>query len=112
VNQAFVRIYADCSNDGEASRLARAFELALSFYDPVTTAAPARYWKLPELFGFTYRLSSPTRDIWAELVSDSDGWLVMADEHDRLAVWSRVGDRRFLIAEAAWAEVRVNSSRL
>jgi len=111
VNQAFVRIYADCTDEGEASRLARAFELALSLYDPVATATPARYWKIPKLFGFAYRLSSSTRDIWAELVSDPDGWLVMVDRHDRSAVWNRVGDRRFLIAEAAWAEVQVNASR-
>jgi hypothetical protein len=111
VNQAFVRVYADCKDDVEASTLARAFELALWLYEPVPTAAPARYCKLPELYGFTYQLSSPTRDIWSELVSETDGWLLMVDEHERSAVWNRVADRKFLVAEAAWAEVQVIASQ-
>jgi hypothetical protein len=109
VNQAFVRIYADCQDGDEASRLAQALELALSLYNPIASAAPARYWKIPELFGFTYRLSSPVRDIWADLLSDSDDWLQAVDEHERLAVWNRLGDRRFLIAETRWAELQIHA---
>ncbi|HSI50259.1 MAG TPA: hypothetical protein VLA61_18460 [Ideonella sp.] len=109
VNQAFLRIYADCQDGDEARRLAQALELVLSFYDPVATAAPARYWKIPELFGFTYRLSSSVRDIWADLLSDPDDWRQAVDEHERSAVWNRLGDRRFLIAEARWAELQTQA---
>lgn len=106
---AFIRIYADCNDNSEATRLAQALELALSPYDPIETAAPARYWKISELFGFTYRLSSPVLDIWAELVSDAGAWTQSRDEHDRSAVWNRLGDRRFLIAEARWAELQAQA---
>ena len=109
MNQVFIRVYADCKDDDEAAKLAQTLELTLSPYDPVATGAPTRYWKLPELFGFTYRLSSPARDIWEELISDADGWLQSADEQDRSAVWNRVGDRRFLISEARWAELQTHA---
>lgn len=109
MNQAFLRIYADCQDHEEASRLARALEVALSVYEPVATAAPARYWKLPELFGFTYCLSSPVRDIWSDLLSEPDDWLQTVDGHDRSAVWNRRKDRRFLIPEVRWAELQAQA---
>lgn len=109
MNQAFVRIYADCEDADEAKRLAHALELALSRYEPVSASTPARYWKIPELFGFTYRLSSPVRDIWSDLISDEDGWLQTVDENERSAVWNRLGDRRLLIAEVRWAELQTRA---
>lgn len=104
-----MRIYADCEDADEAKRLAHALELALSRYEPVSASTPARYWKIPELFGFTYRLSSPVRDIWSDLISDEDGWLQTVDENERSAVWNRLGDRRLLIAEVRWAELQTRA---
>jgi len=101
----FLRIYADCISD-EAPSLALAIESALIHYEPRPAAAPKEYWKIPELFEFTYRLSSPTRDIWDELVSQrAGGWHIVDDSEDRSAVWNRGPNHVFLAPAVRWAEL-------
>jgi hypothetical protein len=82
----FLRIYANCRDD-EAAAIASAIEVALVLFEPTPAARPMQYWKMPELFEFTYRLSSQTRNIWDELVAQSSGgWKVFGDAEDRSAV--------------------------
>ena len=101
----FLRIYANCRDD-EAAAIASAIEVALVLFEPTPAARPRQYWKMPELFEFTYRLSSQTRNIWDELVAQaSGGWKVVEDAEDRSAVWNRGGDRVFLAPAVRWAEL-------
>jgi hypothetical protein len=101
----FLRIYANC-NDDEVSSLAASIEMALIHYELRPAAAPKQYWKMPELFEFTYRLSSATRDIWDELVTQRPGgWHVASDSDDRSAVWNRGADHVFLMPAVRWAEL-------
>lgn len=61
---------------------------------------------MPELFEFTYRLSSQTRSIWDELAAQpSDGWKTFGNSEDRSAVWNRDNDRVFLASAVRWAEL-------
>ena len=86
--------------------MARAIESALVLFEPTPAAKPKAYWKMPELFEFTYRLSSETRNIWDELVSEpSGGWKVFGDSDDRSAVWNRGNDGVFLVPAVRWAEL-------
>lgn len=86
--------------------MARAIESALLLFEPTPAARPRAYWKMPELFEFTYRLSSETRNIWDESVSEhSGGWKVFGDSEDRSAVWNRGDDRAFLLPAVRWAEL-------
>lgn len=101
----FLRIYANCRDD-EAVAMARAIEAALVLFEPTPAARPMQYWKMPELFEFTYRLSSQTRNIWDELVAQSSGgWTVFGGAEDRSAVWNRGDDRVFLVTAVRWAEL-------
>ncbi len=85
----FLRIYANCIED-EVAPLADALESALVPYAPTPASMPRPYWKMPELFEFTYRLSSPTRNIWDELVAQRpEGWYVVDRSEERSAVWNR-----------------------
>jgi hypothetical protein len=101
----FLRIYANCVDD-EAAGLSAALESALIHYEPRLAAMPKQYWKMPELFEFTYRLSSPHRDIWDELVAQRpSGWHVVDDSEERSAVWNRAADQVFLAPAVRWAEL-------
>ena len=101
----FLRIYVNCRDD-EAAAMASAIESALVLFEPTPAARPRPYWKMPELFEFTYRLSSQTRNIWDELVSEPAGsWKVFEDSEDRSAVWNRSDDRVFLVPAVRWAEL-------
>lgn len=105
MNRLFLRIYANASTD-EASALAAVMEAALALYEPTAAASPRRYWKMPELFEFSYHLSSPTRDIWDELVSQHpEGWTVVEDGAECSAVWNRAVDRVLLAPAVRWAEL-------
>ena len=86
--------------------MAAAIEVALVLFELTPAAVPRQYWKMPELFEFTYRLSSQTRNIWDELVAlPSGGWEVFGDSEDRSAVWNRGDDRVFLAPAVRWAEL-------
>lgn len=86
--------------------MASAIEVALVLFDPTSAATPRQSWKLPELFEFTYRLSSQTRNVWDELVAQpSGGWEITGDSEDRSAVWNRGDDRVFLVPAVRWAEL-------
>ena len=86
--------------------MASAIEVALVLFEPTPAARPRQYWKMPELFEFTYRLSSQTRNIWDELVvQPSGGWNVFGDSEDRSAVWNRGDDHVFLAPAVRWAEL-------
>jgi hypothetical protein len=101
----FLRIYANCRDD-EAAAMASAIEVALVPFELTQAAVPRQYWKMPELFEFTYRLSSQTRSIWDALVAQSPGgWEVFGDSEDRSAVWNRSDDRVFLAPAVRWAEL-------
>jgi hypothetical protein len=101
----FLRIYANTSAD-EAQALAGTIETALLLSGPVVAASPRPYWKMPELFEFTYRLSSPTRDVWSELLAQGrGGWTIVEDGDKRPAVWNRAHDRLLLVPAVQWAEL-------
>ena len=108
MNRVFLRIYANCDHADQATQLAEAIERALVLFEPVVAAPPKQYWKIPELFEFTYRLSSATSDILSELVSDTqDAWKISGRGDDRSAIWNRAADRSFLIPPTRWAEIAV-----
>ena len=101
----FLRIFANCVED-EVSLLSSDIEAALVHFDPQPATPPKQYWKAPGLFEFTYRLSSPTRDIWNELVTDQpSGWHVLDNSDERSAVWNRGADHVFLVPAVRWAEL-------
>jgi hypothetical protein len=106
MNRAFLRIYADCRDDQEAAALAGSIGTALVLYDPIEASTPRPYWKMPELFEFTYRLSSPTRDILSELVlRHQAGWTMISEGIEYSAVWNRRQELIFLEPSVRWAEL-------
>jgi len=110
MTRMFLRTYANANAD-EARALTAAIEAALASYEPAAAASPRPYWKMPELFEFTYRLSSPTRDIWDDLVAkSSESWTVIEEGDGRSAVWNRVHDRLFLVPAVRWAELSMQQA--
>lgn len=107
MNRAFVRLDAKCDDEHEASLLAQSIEAALVRHGPVARFTPKRYWKMAELFEFTYDLSSPGLDILQDLTADDPGaWSLDGLEDDRSAIWNRWGDRIFLIPATRWAHLQ------
>lgn len=102
----FIRAYGNCGSLEEAKGISDAIRLALSQFDPEDLSEPKPYWKMPELFEFSFNLSPATEISFLQLVkSCGEGWLHLGDGQDRASVWNRVEGCSFLTPSVAWAEL-------
>lgn len=102
----FIRTYAICGNLDRAKEMSNEIQLALADFHPTHFSAPKPYWKMPELFEFSFNLSPATEDSFLEIVKSCDeGWLHMKSDHDRSSVWNQSEDLIFLAPSVTWAEL-------
>jgi hypothetical protein len=100
-----VRLFAECANEAAAHAVAADLLRTLSDFHPQSRHDPQRYWKMPELFEFTYTLQPPTPQSIAELLALAGGeWHQGGEEFDRSCVWNRRKGCTFLLPEVRWAE--------
>ena len=102
----FIRAYANCGSLEEAKEISDAIRLVLFQFDPVDFSEPKPYWKMPELFEFSFNLSPATETSFLEVIkSCGAGWLHLGNGKDRSSVWNRVEAYSFLTPSVAWAEL-------
>lgn len=102
----FIRAYAICCNVEQAKTISNEIQQALIGFHAVHFSDPAPYWKMPELFEFSYNLSPAIEDSFLAIVKLCDeGWLHMRDDHDRSSVWNHAEGFSFLTPSIVWAEL-------
>jgi hypothetical protein len=105
--ELFLRAFADCDGDSGADQLQRELCAALTNWASAKPMAASRYWKMPELFEFTFSLMPATIEVRDAIVdSVRGGWHISGDETDRSFVWNRSPGLFFLTPEVAWAELQ------
>jgi hypothetical protein len=103
--ELLVRLFAECADEVAAQSVAADLLRALGGFRAQSRQEPQRYWKMPELFEFTFALRPPTPQALADLLAHGAGeWDRRGDEHDRSCVWNRSDGCTFLLPEVRWAE--------
>jgi hypothetical protein len=101
-----MRAYATCGNLEQATGISDEIRQALARFQPEEFSEPKRYWKMPELFEFTFNLSPATEASFLDIVKSCDeGWLHMGNGQDRSSVWNQVPSLSFLTSSVTWAEL-------
>jgi hypothetical protein len=109
--ELFLRLFADCESAEVASEIARRLHVALSQLNPEAFSPPKPYWKLPQLFEFTFTLVPPTEAQFQLLISSPPGgWSHSGSEAERSSVWNRAQDQVFLLPEVSWANVELHKT--
>ena len=100
----FIRTYAVCGNLDQAREISNEIQLALADFHPTHYSAPKPYWKMPELFEFSFNLSPATEASFLEIVNFCDkDWLHMGSGQDRSSVWNPAEGISFLSPSVTWA---------
>jgi hypothetical protein len=108
----FLRLFANCENLNDAHEILARLTKALGNFSPLAVSTPKPYWKIPELFEFTFTLTPPTQDVFQKIVNACDvGWLHMRSELDRSSVWNKTSGQQFLIPEVSWASIDLSQYR-
>ncbi len=106
VLKLFMRAYATCGDFGQAKKISEEIREALSVHHPMDFSEPKLYWKMPELFEFSFKLSPATEASFLEIIKSCDqGWLHMGDGQDRSSVWNQAEGLSFLAPSVTWAEL-------
>lgn len=101
-----LRAFAPSSNAAEAGEVGRRLREALAALGAEPVDAPERYWKVPEWYEHTFRLSPPVpRTFDAVVALARGGWHHTYGDAERSSVWNPAPDVAFLLPEVTWAEV-------
>ena len=105
----FMRVYGNCENQEQAKDISTGIRRALAKFQLSDRMASKPYWKVPELFEFTYDLTPATQSSFLDIVNLCGiGWLHMGDGLDRSSVWNRVEGTVFLTPAVSWAELSLS----
>ena len=105
----FLRLYVNCESADDASSMDGRLMAQLSRFSPEPHAEPRRYWKMPEMFEFTYRLSPACATTVGEFVArSSGGWSHSTAGNESSSVWNRQSDHVLLVPEVAWAHLELH----
>ena len=104
--ELFLRVFAECGSEGYAEHLQRELCVALTTWVLAKPSTARRYWKMPDLFEFTFRLTPATFEARDQIIGSASGWHHSGDELDRSSVWNRSPGVSFLVAEVTWAELQ------
>lgn len=101
-----LHVFAPAAGPAEAEAIGRRLLDALSQFAPVTAQPPKRYWKIPEWYEHTLRLSPATEAGFdAVLARAALGWDPVVRDTECSAVWNRVPGGQLLLSEVTWAEL-------
>ena len=85
--ELFLRVFAECGSEEYTEHLQRELCVALTAWVSAKPSTARRYWKMPELFEFTFSLIPATVEARDQIIgSASDGWHHTGDELDRSSV--------------------------
>lgn len=101
-----LRLFANCPDDAAALPLGARIAAALPGLVMTQMSSPERYWKMPELFEFTFAVHPADRSTVDAIVALSPAsWTHSGDEHEASSVWNRRDDAMLLLPEVAWVEL-------
>jgi len=105
----FMRVYGNCENREQARDISAGIRQALAKFQLSDRMEPKPYWKIPELFGFTFDLTPATEASFLDIVNLCDaGWLHLGDGQDRSSIWNRTEGAVFLTPAVSWAELSLS----
>lgn len=100
-----LRLFVECSDLHKAHYIAVRLSGLVSRFHLRSANEPRIYWKIPELFEFTYQMPSATREDYDTILScGGNGWLHMDDSIEPCAVWNRSEGTMLFMDAVAWAE--------
>ncbi len=104
-----LRIFAPAPDAAAAGQTGRRLLDVLAVFSPAPVESPRQYWKVPEWYEHTLRLS-PGNELGFDAVLElgAGGWSHVVRDGECSAVWNPVPGSRFPLAEATWAEVLLN----
>ena len=103
----FLRAFVDCADAQTAAGLQQKLCAALVAWASAEPLLAERYWKMPELFELTFRLTPAGPGAFDGIVACAPGgWHHVSDETYRSSVWNRSAGSSFLAPELAWAELQ------
>lgn len=106
-------IYAEVSDSVEVEALRSRFKTGLEVFGRIKDYPPEQYWKIPEYFGFNFRIhpSPNALQCFDRMVETFKPGTVVCEPRAFLleAIWSPSSDVEFLDPRVKWAhfEVRV-----
>jgi hypothetical protein len=104
----FLRTYTNCENNEFSYDISARLVLALSHLSPEAAITPKPYWKMPDLYEFSFVLSPPNEVSFQSVIAGSpDGWSHYVSGNQLSSVWNRKQDQIFLIPEVSWAEIQL-----
>jgi uncharacterized protein YjbI with pentapeptide repeats len=104
-----INIKADCKSVEHSIRLLENLQTALNDFVYSRAHPPIQYWKMPELYDFTFDLKPTGMETFDSIIAAAKyGWSYLhADdetiEFDRSAVWNRSKGVSLFIPEVSWA---------
>lgn len=102
-----LRLFAECADDAAAANLLAALYSDLNEFLPVSEKPPSRYWKMPELFEFSFELNPKTWDTCQHIVALCvTGWTHGGSNNDMWFIWNRHDTDIFLLPQVTWAEIQ------
>lgn len=102
----FLRLFAECASAAQSVQQQEQLLRGLAPWQPQPESQPARYWKIPELFEYTFGLSPSSVQTLRNIQSLAPtGWTETESDGEYSLVWNRSNGNHFLIAELTWAEL-------
>lgn len=102
-----LHLLLECADDAEAANLLAALYSDLSEFLPVSEKPPSCYWKMPELFEFSFELNPKTWGTYQHVVAFSaTGWTHGGSSNDIWFIWNRHDTNIFLLPQVTWAEIQ------
>ncbi len=104
VPQVMLRVMARCPSVTAAPALQAQLLQALAAFPAAVRGEPEHYWKMPELFEFTFTVAGPER-LCEVIAFSSRGWTDCGDGDTPSWVWNAESGACFLDPAVTWAEV-------
>ncbi|MDR6984906.1 hypothetical protein J2X32_003561 [Rheinheimera pacifica] len=106
--ELFLRVFTSCSDDSVSLYLLKRLCNALSECADAIPSNPNRYWKIPEMYEFTFRLMPANMNVFKKIINFSpNGWVHMGSNSDCSSVWNVADGSSFLVPEVQWAELQL-----
>ncbi|MDP5138700.1 hypothetical protein ORJ04_22385 [Rheinheimera baltica] len=106
--ELFLRLFATCNDDSASEKLLERLSHEISVIAESTPLNLGRYWKIPEMYEFTFHLVPANIDLFNEIVNvSSDGWVHMGSGSELSSVWNIADGKRLFVREVQWAELQL-----
>ncbi|MBT1446062.1 hypothetical protein KJI95_16320 [Shewanella sp. JM162201] len=104
----FLRLFATCNDDSGEEKLLERLSHEISVFAESVPLNQGRYWKIPEMYEFTFNLLPANIDLFNEIIDvSSDGWVHMGSGNEYSSVWNITDGKSLFVPEVQWAELQL-----